>query len=454
MAQTSTHTASSKSRHSLHFSHHTNTPTSRCYTSLAQANDRLGLLSRCNTNTQIRETLRAGEDQDTGCQWCTWTRPGDDAGDFRFYAEVKRIVMNGAIRHDGPTEDDVANLAGGLASTAEYRYAFEHRKDLANHVWAVALHNPEQNIAVDSEGKPIALPWALEGVYEASGNAMARGKRLWRDKLSQKQGRFDRMDSHYGFARYLLVPHMANTTAIGNKRQSIGSGQQLPLTESTAQIRVERTKVMPQGEMVAMFAPAEAILFDKPFQPLCKGRKKEKERQAVAKVEAELLDLFSAAGEDVAEHNMKPATPPDPRTLTPPPIRRRSLRSPQQQQQQPTFRPGVVQEYGQLAATLREPTPPTSVLKAQRKTVVSKGVASAKKHFYHTLENDNSRTRLIKPRADGNEDSHAKKKPKDKKRPLSTCTFDMTALGPPITPGQAALAAQQTLLLASRVNRG
>jgi hypothetical protein len=355
--------------------------------------------------------------------------------------------MNGAIRRDGPAEDDVANPAGGLASTAEYRYAFEHKKDLAHHVWVVALHNPEQKNAVDSEGKPTGLPWALEGVYEASGNAMARGKRLWRDKLLQKQGRFDRMDSHYGFARYLLVPHETSTTTAVSKRQSFGSGQQVPMTESTAQIRVERIKVMPQGEMVAMFAPAEAILFDKPFQPLCKGREKERERQAVARVEAELLDLFSAAGEDAAEHNIKVTVPPDPRTLTPPPIRRRSLRSPQQQQ---PFRPGVVKEYGQLAATLREPTPPVSIPKAkQRKSVV----ASAKKHFYHTLENDNSRTRLIKPKSDGSDVPHAKKKEKNKNRHVSW-GFDMTALGPPITPGQAALAAQQTLLLASRVNRG
>ena len=421
---------------------YTDTLTSRCYTSLAQANDRLGLLSRCNTDTKTRETLRAGEDQDTGCQWSTWTRPGHDAGAFRFFAEVKRIVMNGAIRHDGPTEEDHANTAGGLASTAEYRYAFEHKKDLADHVWVVALHNPESKRAVDSEGRPTALPWTLEGVYEASGNAMARGKRLWRDKLSQKQGRFDRMDSHYGFARYLLVPQETSTAAASIRRQSISSGQSVPSTESAPQVRVERIKVMSQGEMVAMFAPAEAILFDKPFQPLCKGREQERERKAVAKVEAELLDLFSAAGEDAAEHNIVvPAPAPDPvldlRDLTPPPIRRRTLRSPEQQ----PFRPGVVQEYGQLAATLRESPTPASISKAH-KTGVSKGVASARKHFYHTMEKDGSSS-----------GSTYAKKEKDKKRRVSWA-FDITGLGPPVTPSQAAVAAQQTLMLATRVNRG
>ena len=432
--------------------HDTNTLASRCYTSLAQANDRLGLLSRCNANPKIRENLRTGEDQDTGCQWCTWTRPGDAAGAFRFFAEVRRIVMNGAIRDDGPTEKDLANFAGGLASTPEYRYAFEHKKDLANHVWVVALHNPERKSAVDSEGRPTALPWVLEGVYEASGNAMARGKRLWRDKMLQKQGRFDRMDSHYGFARYLLVPHDTSADAAGSRPRSIGSGQSVPQTERMAQIRVERIKVTPHGEMVTMFAPAEAILFDKPFQPLCKGREHERERKAVAKVEAELLDLFNAAGEDAAEHNITvpapaPAPAPELRISTPPPIRKRTLQSPQQQ----NFRPGVAQEYGQLAATLRQPANPASISQAH-KTAVGKSVASAKKHFYHTLEKDGTTTRLTKTMDDMNVGSAAKKE-KDKNRRM-TWGFDVIGMGPPVTPGQAALAAQQTLMLASRVNRG
>jgi len=428
-------------------------PTSRCYTSLAQANDRLGLLSRCNTNPKIEETLRVGEDQDTGCQWSTWTRPGEDAPAFRFFAEVKRIVMNGAIRHEGPTEEEVANsAAGGLASNAEFRYAFEHKKDLAGHVWVVALHKPERKSAVNSEGRPTALPWTLDGVYEASGNAMARGKRLWRDQLSREQGRFDRMDSHYGFARYLLVPQETSTAAASRCRQSIGSGQSVPWTESTAQVRVERIKAISQGEMVTMFAPAEAILFDKPFQPLCKGREQERERKAVAKVEAELLDLFNDAGEDVAEHNIAvpaPAPAPDPelRISTPPPIRKRVLLSPQQQ----SFRPGVVQEYGQLSATLRQPATPASISKAH-KTVVGKGVTNAKKHFFHTMEKDGTRTRLTKTTDDMKIGSAAKKE-KDKNRRM-TWGFDVTLMGPPVTPGQAALAAQQTLMLASRVNRG
>jgi hypothetical protein len=262
--------------------------------------------------------------------------------------------MHGSIRRDEPSEQAAFAhyVAGGLASTAEYRYAFEHKKDLANHVWAVALHCPDRKIAVDADGKPTDLPWTLEGVHEVSGNALARGKMLWREKLAPKQGRFDRLDSHYGFARYMLVPHsaLANSTVAGNssKRHSLSSALHLVpshSTDRTAQIRVERIKVMPQGEMVAMFAPAEAILFDKPFQALCNGRDKEN-REAVAKVQAELLDLFRAAGEDVAEHQHQhqPAQDEDEnfvvvrdlRLLTPPPIRRKSLRSPPQQL--PAFR--------------------------------------------------------------------------------------------------------------------
>jgi hypothetical protein len=377
------------------------------------------------------------------------------------------MVMHGSIRRDGPSEQEAFAhyVAGGLASTAEYRYSFEHNKDLANHVWAVALHSPDRKITVDLEGKPTELPWTLEGVHEASGNAMARGKIIWKDKLAQKQGRFDRLDSHYGFARYMLVPHaaLANSTGAGStKRHSLSSALHLipsHSTDHTAQIRVERIKVMPHGEMVAMFAPAEAILFDKHFQPLCKSREKAKERDAAAKVQAELLDLFSAAGEDVAEHahNDKDddvIVVKNPRLLTPPPIRRKSLRSPPQQQ--PAFRSGVVQEYAQLAATLREPVNaiPASVSKlhkAKNRLSVGKSVASAKKHFYHTLVGEQSRSRLLEPSNDELRDPYAKK---GYDKHGSIVGGVRTAVVPPVTPGQAALAAQQTLLLASRVNRG
>jgi hypothetical protein len=110
-----------------------------------------------------------------------------------------------------------------------------------------------------------------------------------------------------------------------------------------------------------------------------------------------------------------------------------------------------VQEYGQLAATLREPVAPASISKAH-KTLVGKSVASAKKHFYHTMEKDGSRGKLTKTTDDSKVGSRPKKE-KDKSRRV-TWGFDVTVMRPPVMPSQAALAAQQTLMLASRVNRG
>jgi hypothetical protein len=322
---------------------------------LVQANDRLGLLSRCNADTK-RETLRGDEDRETGCQWVTWTRIDSAPEDFRFHAFVQRIVMHGSIRTDGPSEADVsvAHLAGGLASTAQDRYYFEHKKDLANHVWAVALHDPERAIKVNDQGKPISLPWSLESVHEASGNAMARGKRLWRDKLASRQGRFDRLDSHYGFARYLLVPHAMNEGQTGSSGSPQRIGNNTKQLERTPQIRVERFKVMPEGELVAMFAPAQGILFDKPFQPLCPGR--EKDLEATAKVEAELVDLFSAAGEDLDDITEQDITDAEHlKALTPPaPTRRRGLLS-LDQHQQSAFHERLQDEYDDTAAVLGEP---------------------------------------------------------------------------------------------------
>ena len=368
--------------------------------------------------------------------------------------------MTGHIRSDGPSEqespteaDFAAGLAtAGLASTAEYKYSFEHKKDLANHVWVVALHDPARIIAVNDEGKPTQLPWVFDGVFEASGNAMARGKALWREKLSQTQGRFDRLDSHYGFARYLLVPlTSSSTSSTSSMRGSLSCDRQRRSIEGTAQIRVERIKVMPPGEMVAMFAPSQAILFDKPFQPLYEGRAEERARAASAKADAELLSLFDAAGEDAAEHNIStPPTPtpaPDPRTLTPPQIRKTSLRSPQQK----SFRPGVVQEYGEMAATLREPIKFTSVSsktqKAKHRLSLGKGIASAKKHIYHTMLGEDAKSPILESRVDENGSPRAKN---EKPRRGSAAEFGRAGM-PPLTPGQAALAAQQTLLLASRV---
>jgi hypothetical protein len=113
----------------------------------------------------------------------------------------------------------------------------------------------------------------------------------------------------------------------------------------------------------------------------------------------------------------------------------------------------VVQEYAQLAASLREPGTPVSRSKLQKdknRMSVGKSVASAKKHLYHTLVGEQSRSRLLEPSV-GEMGSPYAKKGYDKYGRL--VGGFQTAVVPPVTPGQAALAAQQTLLLASRVNR-
>jgi hypothetical protein len=113
-----------------------------------------------------------------------------------------------------------------------------------------------------------------------------------------------------------------------------------------------------------------------------------------------------------------------------------------------------VQEYAQLAATLHEPVTPGSgskLHKARNRLSVGESVASAKKHFYHTLVGEQSRSRLLEPSAGEIGSPYAKKGHDKHGRIVGGIR---TAVVPPVTPGQAALAAQQTLLLASRVNRG
>lgn len=84
--------------------------------------------------------------------------------------------MHGTVRRHGPSEEEEAAFSGGAASSAKYRCLREHKKDLANHIWAVAMHFPKSDVIVDRNGRPTCVPWILESVHEASGNAMARGR--------------------------------------------------------------------------------------------------------------------------------------------------------------------------------------------------------------------------------------------------------------------------------------
>lgn len=276
----------------------------RCHTTVSEANARLGLLFRCNTDPSISEILTAGTDAKTKTQWASWTLPGQRK--VRFYGEVRQIIMHGSIRTEARARVDErpqSRGAGGGAldgkaftmTLAEGKWLFEHKKDLANHVWVVAVHRPHEagrQARVSEYGRPMDLPWTLESVHPASGNALARGKRLWNEQMARTHGTFDRLDRHYGFARYLLLPTSIGVNALGKEdvQQAI---------ESAPQIRVERLRVFEKGEgqLEAWFAPAEAILFNKPFRPLCPGR----EDVAARHFEREMQELLDAAGETRGE---------------------------------------------------------------------------------------------------------------------------------------------------------
>lgn len=404
--------------------------------------------------------------------------------------------MQGSIRRDGPSETEEAAIGAGLLSVAERKYSFEHKKDLAGHVWAVATHSPDLQIVINNEtGKPTILPWALESVHEASGNAMGGAKRLWRDKMVQKEGPFDRLDLHYGFARYLLVPLRASM-GLSGKRLSVGGVQRGLAWNATAQIRVERIRVISEGaEMLAMFAPAQAIMYDKPFRPL--REKSSHEGAGGTDVRAELLDLFDAAGE-MSEDFLFGDQAVDLSSLVPPPAMREvSLMSLQEAYRPPigredeaqiddisslapssirqgrrastsssqrTFRPGVAHEYGQLATMLRGPGPTRTRLRKPRPDTTDrhgssrpKSMIDVGKHFYKGMIRDGSRNKLGEEGVEERDFAQREKREKDKsdeKKHRREPKIYNTVRVPLKTPGQVALAAHQTLLMASMLSRG
>jgi len=243
--------------------------------------------------------LRHGSDYESGCNWVTWTRPGAEADKFHFYGEVKQITMIGTIRQDAPVEPREG--VPRVASSASYRYMFEHGKDLANHIWAVAVHHPDRKTTVAADGRPTSLPWEVNSLHEASGNAMGIGKKIWSEELKPKVGAFEKFDLHYGLARYALVPLSAGLTLASNRPDldTTNLVQQRQVNE-VPQIRIERMEVQIKGSMLAQFAPADAIMYDRPFQPLHPSRER---APRLPRVESELQALFNDAGElvDVEE---------------------------------------------------------------------------------------------------------------------------------------------------------
>jgi len=244
----------------------------------------------------VRETLRHGSDYESGCKWVTWTRPGADADLFHFYAEVKQITMVGSVREVDPPCPDVVAI-DGIYSTAAIRYMYEHKKDLAGHIWAVAVHHPDRQITVAQDGRPTSLPWDLQSLHDASGNAKAKGKRVWSEELQPKLGAFHKFDTHYGLARYLYVPTWANPKVSSIRLETdVNNLIQQRAVADVPQVRIERIQVQTRDAMLAQFVPAAAITYDKPFQPLCPGRGR---APRLPRVESELQELFDDAGERV-----------------------------------------------------------------------------------------------------------------------------------------------------------
>nr|OQO18022.1 hypothetical protein B0A51_13630 [Rachicladosporium sp. CCFEE 5018] len=259
----------------------------RLHTTLQTANTRLTLLSRSNTVPADRDVLRAGVDEATGGWWCSWTRrptaktePGNETKASvpwpRFCASVRRIVMHGELltRNPIPELPPTREMLGST-TLSECRYLFERRKDLAHHVWVVAVHQPAR-VALSASAimgqEELTHPWRVESIHPVSGNALARAKHLWTEGMQLQNGSFDRVDFHYGAARYILLP--ASTTASHRSRyvNSPGlSGKRGLKIEREPQIRVERVKLYGEGEMVAWFAPAEAIVREKARSPVKDG---------------------------------------------------------------------------------------------------------------------------------------------------------------------------------------
>lgn len=254
--------------------------------------------------------------------------------------------------------------------------------------------------------------------------------------MQPTEGKFDRLDLHFGYARYLLVPQSAGIT-VSDKRQSIG-GMQRDTMSGIAQIRVERIKIMPEEEMLAWFAPAEAITYNKIFRPLVSTNTILPD---APKVEAELLDLLSDADEkrgdlhrDVVDQTSGRSSPAPTNRATVPPSKR-------------TFRQHAVREYGKFSIALREslsPTPDAQTPKTMRKRRGSKGKGEHRASVSRGLVKVASKGELTAPSVDKNGSPRQKQE-----RCPEVFDSSGTAGTSPETPRQVALAARQNLVLAS-----
>lgn len=279
---------------------------SRAYTSLAQANDRLALLSRCNTNATEYETLRGGENAEIGCQWCSWTLPGEKDPEIQFFAEVKRLLVRGVVVRRNVLEEEKMGVGEGPAPKEDARVNLEFARDKAGCVWVVSVCRPE--VEGVGAGTPKGLIWEVDGAVATQGQAMARDEcfqllshgnlsvdiifsaafRIWSDTFHRHEGPFEMLNFHYGMARWVLVP----MTAVADlPRPATGSSElHRDLAAGVPQIRLERVELTPEEGLLDVGLPPQAVMYEKPFIPL---------RSEAQKVEGDLRGLMEAAGERV-----------------------------------------------------------------------------------------------------------------------------------------------------------
>ncbi|TKA31037.1 hypothetical protein B0A50_02005 [Salinomyces thailandicus] len=262
----------------------------KAFTTLEQANARVELLGNTNTNPRSVETKLAQKNEDTGCLTISW---GRYEGPRRFVAQVQKFEMIGSVLTEetgfmSPGDWDKESPDTGL-------YFADTQLDIPGHVWIVAVHDPDSpflgaldsssgvrrrhslsrsgghrrnSLSLRSNRSPSAaskllfstiteatppldtppsfidpsqrgLGWSLDSTHVNSEKALQRAKKAWNENF-RSHGRCKKVREHYGFARFTLRPTGAS------KRDMVDY-------ETCIQIRVERVRIVPEGELVSEF---------------------------------------------------------------------------------------------------------------------------------------------------------------------------------------------------------
>ncbi|KAK5125360.1 hypothetical protein LTR85_000469 [Meristemomyces frigidus] len=241
----------------------------KCYTTLEQANARVEMLGSCNVNERTVETKLMHTDARTGCMGVTLGRYG---AQVRFVAHAKKMQMAGKV-----AQDDTGETSPGAWDKDDVGLFFaETLLDIAGHVWVVAIHKPglytteeghsrrhslslshgrlssmsgrsgrSSNATKVLKEERRSLGWTIDSMHVDSEKALNRAKRAWNEHFRSSHGRCKKIREHYGFARY------------GFKPTTVGKGD--ADYETCVQIRVERVRVVPKGEMVSEYLEAQAV---------------------------------------------------------------------------------------------------------------------------------------------------------------------------------------------------